>query len=133
MDFYSLCLLMFLTLYAYMLVTKINIRNINIYKFTCPKICFFRFLWYNKYMYEYFYIIYYWEGYLFYAVIYCTYSFGTLLRKPQGILECSHDPLRIWMYLLLYHDDFLYYTSYLLGDYTLPDSSRRCSFPSSVF
>ena len=72
-------------------------------------------------------------GGIFYAVIYCTYSFGTLLRKPQGILECSHDPLRIWMYLLLYHDDFLYYTSYPLGDYTLPDSSRRCSFPSSVF
>ena len=86
MDFYSLRLLMFLTLYAYMLVTKINIGNINIYKFTCPKICFFRFLWYNKYMYEYFYIIYYLEGYfmrLFIALILLVLFFAS----PKAFLS----------------------------------------------
>ena len=86
MDFYSLCLLMFLTLYAYMLVTKINIRNINIYKFTCPKIYFFHFLCYNKYMYEYFYIIYYLEGYfmrLFIALILLVLFFAS----PKAFLS----------------------------------------------
>ena len=77
---------MFLTLYAYMLVTKINIRNINIYKSPSPKICFFRFLWYNKYMYESFYIIYYLEGYfmrLFIALILLVLFFAS----PKAFLS----------------------------------------------